>query len=181
MPGSQLSAHREMRFRWYLQVEKYSKTVNEVCQLFGVSRKTYYKWYNKDHGYGSNRYISKEQHPQLKLKSNVRCLIYDAKVRYNYGPKKMKLYVKDRLGVEISLPKQPRSEKPMSSLRMMRMLGRGLGEAFWAGFAKAVTPARQAKRRAGSSFMVGLGGLGGWVERRLNGTFYSLPAHDPFQ
>lgn len=102
MPGSQLSAHREVRFRWYLQVEKYGKTINEVCQLFGISRKTYYKWYNKDHGYGSNRHISRELHPQLKLKSHIRILIYDTKIKYNYGPKKMKLYVKDQLGIDIS-------------------------------------------------------------------------------
>jgi len=41
-------------------------------------------------------------HPQLKLKSHVRCLIYEAKVKYNYGPKKMKLYVKDQLGIDVS-------------------------------------------------------------------------------
>ena len=102
MPGSKLSAPQEIRFRWYRQVEKYGKTVDEVCNIFGMSRKTYYKWYNKDHGYGSNRHISHELHPQLKLTSKVRCFIYDAKLKYNYGPKKMKLHVKEKLNVDIS-------------------------------------------------------------------------------
>ncbi|MFH1767240.1 MAG: helix-turn-helix domain-containing protein [Patescibacteria group bacterium] len=50
MAGTPLSAPREMRFRWYRQVEQYDKTVGEVCDIFGVSRKTYYKWYRRDHG-----------------------------------------------------------------------------------------------------------------------------------
>lgn len=102
MPGSPLSAPREIRFRWYLQIEKYGKTVSEVCEIFGVSKKTYHKWYNKDHGYGSNRYRPRKDHPDLKLTSKVKNIIYEAKTKYNYGPKKMKLYLKDKLNLDVS-------------------------------------------------------------------------------
>ena len=45
MAGSQLSAPKELRARWYLQVEKNGRTISEVCS---ISRKTYHKWYNHE-------------------------------------------------------------------------------------------------------------------------------------
>lgn len=102
MPGSPLSAPREMRFRWYLQSEKYGKTVAEVCTIFGISKKTYHKWYNRDHGYGSPHYRSRKLHPKTKMSPRVRMLIYNAKIRYNYGPEKMRLYLEREYGIVVS-------------------------------------------------------------------------------
>ena len=96
------AAPREMRFRWYRQVEEYSKTVNEVCDIFGISRKTYYKWYRRDHGLGSNQYKNRAEHPHTKIKGQVRILLVEAKKKYNYGPEKMRLYLKRETGVEVS-------------------------------------------------------------------------------
>ncbi len=101
MAGSPLSAPREIRFRWYLQVDKYGKSLKEVCEIFGISRKTYYKWRSKDYPSGSPSYHPRKQHPNLKLTGRVRLLIYNTKVKYNYGPNKMRLYLKDR-GIEVS-------------------------------------------------------------------------------
>ena len=101
MPGSPLSAPRELRFRWYLQVDKYGKSVGEVCQIFGISRKTYYKWRAKDYPHGRPTYHPRKQHPNLKLTGRVRLLIYNAKIKYNYGPNKMRLHLKEQ-GIEVS-------------------------------------------------------------------------------
>lgn len=102
MPGTPLSAPRELRARWYLQVDKYGKSVKEVCDIFGISKKTYHKWYNRDHGYESRKYQSRKDHPNLKLTPNVKLAIYEAKIKYRYGPKKMKLYLKDKFNVDVS-------------------------------------------------------------------------------
>jgi transposase len=102
MPGSPLSAPREMRARWYLQVDKYGKSIKEVCGIFGVSKKTYHKWYNKDHGYGSRKYESRKDHPDLKLTPRIKLAIYEAKIKYRYGPLKMKWYLKDKFKVDVS-------------------------------------------------------------------------------
>lgn len=103
MPAfSPLSGSRELRGRWYLLVEKDGKTVGEICRLFGISRKTYYKWYNRDHGYGSRKYESRTPHPNLKLTPRIRLAVYEAKRQYNYGPEKMRLWVRDHCGVEVS-------------------------------------------------------------------------------
>lgn len=102
MSGTPLSALREMRARWYLQVDKYGKSVKEVCGIFGISKKTYHKWYNRDHGYGSRQYHNRKDHPALKLTPRVKLAIYEAKIKYRYGPKKMKWYLKDKLNIDVS-------------------------------------------------------------------------------
>lgn len=93
---------RAIRFRWYLQVEKEHRSVKEVCQIFGISRKTYYKWYGIDHGARDGTYHPPKRQPNLKLTPEVTKLIEQEKLRTNYGPLKMKLLLKRRLGLEAS-------------------------------------------------------------------------------
>lgn len=103
MFGTKLSAPKEMRARWYLQVEKYGKLVDEVCEIFGISRKTYYKWYKRDHPVerGAGR-APRKTHPQTKIWGNLQVTIVEAKLQYNYGPKKMKIYLKEKYKVDVS-------------------------------------------------------------------------------
>lgn len=93
---------REIRFRWYHLVERQGLTVAAVCRLYGMARKTYYRWYAPDHGRRSPRYHSPQPHPALKLTANVRQLIEREKLRTNYGPLKMKLLLQRRLHLTVS-------------------------------------------------------------------------------
>lgn len=102
MPGSNLSAPKEMRFRWYRQVEQEKKTVPETCAIFGISRKTYYKWYRKDHGYDPRVMKPRSAHPQMKITGAVRAEIVLAKEKYNYGPLKMGIHVEEKLGTHVA-------------------------------------------------------------------------------
>lgn len=91
-----------MRFRWYRQAEQYGKTIADVCAIFGISRKTYYKWYNHDHGYGDPRYRPRRIHPHTKLTPKLQLVICRVKERYNYGPEKMRLYLAEHHQVQVS-------------------------------------------------------------------------------
>jgi len=102
MPGSPLSAPKHLRFRWYRQVEVSGKTVLDVCAIFGISKKTYHKWYNHDHGYGPNVYHSRHPHPHTKLTAHLQSVVVEAKLMYNYGPEKMRLFLADRHHISIS-------------------------------------------------------------------------------
>lgn len=102
MPGSPLSAPREIRARWYLQADRYGKTIREICEIFGISRKTYYKWRLHDFGPSDHRYHQRKPHPNLKLTPKIKVAIYGAKQVYNYGPEKMRLFLKDKHGVNVS-------------------------------------------------------------------------------
>ena len=102
MAGSPLKAPKEMRFRWYRQVEEAGKRVDDACDIFGISRKTYYKWYRKDHGLGPNEYKSRSVHPKTKIIGQIRVLIVEAKEKYNYGPKKVQFYLKREAKLKVS-------------------------------------------------------------------------------
>ena len=85
---NQKSAYEpRVRAKWYFLVEKAGKTVDEVCGLYFISRKTYYKWRKKD---GGNRtHISKKEHPGTKIKGEIKVFICNEKTRINYGPLKI--------------------------------------------------------------------------------------------
>lgn len=90
----------KVRQKWYFLVEKTGKTVNEICGLYFISRKTYYKWRQLDQG--SRTYQPRKEHPETKIKGEIKTLIYEEKLRLNYGPKKMKLLIERRFGLSIS-------------------------------------------------------------------------------
>lgn len=93
---------RALRGRWYLSVDRDHRTVTETCRIFGISRKTYHKWYNHDHGKGLPMYRSPRGQPATKLTPEVCALIEHEKLLTNYGPLKMRLLLQRRLGLSIS-------------------------------------------------------------------------------
>jgi len=93
---------KELRLRWYRLVDAEKRSVSEVCRLYGVPRKTFYKWRQRDFGRISKDYHSRRPHPFTKLTHEARLLIEQEKLRANYGPRKMKLLVRRRLGIDIS-------------------------------------------------------------------------------
>lgn len=93
---------KELRLRWYRQVDAEKRSVKEVCKLFGIPRKTYYKWRNHDLGRNPHDYQNHQQQPRLKLTSEVRKWIEDEKRRSNYGPLKMSLWMKDIHNIAVS-------------------------------------------------------------------------------
>jgi transposase InsO family protein len=98
--GQSPSYPATVRRKWYWLVDKGGKTVKEVCALYFVPRKTYYKWRGID--LGSHAHVPAKEHPKTKLTKGLRVLIEQEKLLTNYGPLKMKLLVKRRTGVEIS-------------------------------------------------------------------------------
>lgn len=102
MAGSPLSGTPELRGRWYLQVEKYGRSVDDVCEIFGMSRKTYYKWYALDHGLKKRNSVRRAQHPQTKLTPRFKVIVVETKEKYNYGPAKMSAFLKDRYNVSVT-------------------------------------------------------------------------------
>lgn len=93
---------KELRFKWYLWVEKHKHTVKETCKMFGIPRKIYYYWYPNDHGLENNTYYNKKPHPHLKLTPEVKKFIEEEKKKTNYGPLKMSILVKRKVGISLS-------------------------------------------------------------------------------
>ena len=89
-----------MRSRWYFLVEKVGKRVDEVCATYDISRKTYYKWRTVDQG--SRVHIPKKEHPETKIKGEIKIFIVEQKLKTNYGPHKMHLMVLRQFNISVS-------------------------------------------------------------------------------
>src|SRR3989338_9010829 len=90
----------KVRQKWYFLVEKAGKTVDDVCRLYMISRKTYYKWRGID--CADRTYVPKKEHPHTKIKGGIKIFICEEKLRINYGTKKMRLLVRRRFGIDVS-------------------------------------------------------------------------------
>lgn len=93
---------KDLRIRWYRLVEAEGKPVSEVCSLFGVPKKTYYKWYRRDHGLSPPRMFNRAAQRTTKLTPEIKAFIEKTKVRTNYGPAKMKLAVEKEFSLIVS-------------------------------------------------------------------------------
>ena len=67
----------KIRQKWYFLVEKVGKSVKEVCGLYAISRKTYYKWYGIDKG--SREHVPPQKQPKLKL-TKVKIVAIEMKI-----------------------------------------------------------------------------------------------------
>ena len=89
-----------IRRKWYFLVDKAGKSVKEVCGLYFISRKTFYKWRGLD--LGRRVYQPKQRQPRTKLTAEIRQFIEEQKLRTNYGPKKMRLLLKRHFVLSVS-------------------------------------------------------------------------------
>lgn len=95
--------YRKLRFQWYRQVDIFKRSVKETCEIFVISRKTYYKWRKRDYGFLSNTYLSPvKRQPNLKLTEEACRIITNCKLKTNYGPLKMKLYLEKYHNINVS-------------------------------------------------------------------------------
>jgi len=63
----------KVRAKWYFLADKADKSVDEVCKMYMISRKTYYKWRRKD--LGNRMYIGRKEHPETKIKGEIKNFI----------------------------------------------------------------------------------------------------------
>jgi IS30 family transposase len=95
---------RGERNKWYAQVEIKHKSVTEVCEIFGISRQCYYEWHRIDRAlrrqYRTD--LPAKNQPNTKLTAEVKDLIKQIKFKTNYGPEKMKRYLKKKLKLKVS-------------------------------------------------------------------------------
>jgi len=92
------------RNRWYAQVEIKKLAVKEVCEIFGISRQCYYEWHKRDRAkrrlYRTD--LPSKVQPNTKLTYEIKEYVKNTKLKYNYGPVRMKMAVKKEFGIDIS-------------------------------------------------------------------------------
>lgn len=117
---------KDLRITWYRLVDAGRRSVRDVCQTFGIPKKTFSKWRSRDFGLGDPRYRSRRPHPALKLIPEVRALIEAEKLRTNYGPRKMAVWLTRRRGLRVSRPSSTASTANEGSSGIPRDGSRGI-------------------------------------------------------
>lgn len=94
-----------MRLSWFKHVEKKTGNVAKTCRYFGISRKTYYKWYNRYLKYGQEGLIDLSKKPKHSPKATkpeiIEKIIYLRK-NYHFGPTRIKMYLERYHGIIIN-------------------------------------------------------------------------------
>jgi transposase len=93
---------KQLRIRWYRLVNKCHRTVEEVCALYDIPKKTYYKWFKRDFAKGSDHVDVRLPDRKTKLTSELKQFIEATKLKTNYGPEKMRLAILKQFGISVS-------------------------------------------------------------------------------
>ena len=94
---------KKHRVLWYMSVDKDNRSVTQTCQIFGISRKTYYKWRKRDFFGGGGLSYKKHKPPSNTKPTHEVCqFIESEKRKINYGPLKMKLPAERGWGIILS-------------------------------------------------------------------------------
>lgn len=94
------------RMAWMLYYEQ-RKSVRKVCEKFGVSRKTFYKWWNRYQASGCDPESLKDESRKPHRSPNatpaeVVARIVEAKEHTGYGQRRLKYYLADRHDISLS-------------------------------------------------------------------------------
>lgn len=76
--------------------------MEEVCALYDIPKKTYYKWWKRDFAKGSEPVITRLPDRKTKLTSEVKQFIERTKLKTNYGPEKMRLAILRQFRLQVS-------------------------------------------------------------------------------
>ncbi len=94
------------RLAWMLYYQEVHK-VNKVCERFGISRKTFYKWWNRYYNSGKDTKslfdISKKpHHSPLATPQHIIRVIIKEKLETGYGQRKLKEHIKNKYDISLS-------------------------------------------------------------------------------
>ncbi|MCM8804087.1 MAG: helix-turn-helix domain-containing protein [Candidatus Omnitrophica bacterium] len=95
----------KMRLGWFRHVEEITGNVAKTCRYFGISRKTYYKWYNRYLKEGEKGLVERSRRPNhisKETKHQVIEKILYLRTNYHFGPTRIKMYLERYHGIIIN-------------------------------------------------------------------------------
>jgi transposase-like protein len=93
---------KTLRIRWYRLVDKCHRTVEEVCALYDIPKKTYYKWWKRDFLVSDGKQTVRLPDKKTKLTPALKDYIRAKKAKTNYGPEKMRLVILQDFNLKVS-------------------------------------------------------------------------------
>jgi len=95
----------KMRLAWFNHVQEITHNVAKTCRYYGISRKSYYKWYNRYLEKGPSGLIDGSRRPLYSpqtTKAEVVEKILYLRQSYHFGPSKIQMYLKRYHDIDIT-------------------------------------------------------------------------------
>ncbi len=86
----------KMRLGWFAHTKQVTGKVAKTCRYFGISRKTYYKWYGRYKENGSEALNDQSRGPKCSPKRTPEAIIekiLHLRKHYHFGPYKIQMYL----------------------------------------------------------------------------------------
>lgn len=94
-----------LRFSWFRHVREVTYNVSKTCRYYGISRKTYYLWWNRYQEYGLDGLKDRSKRPHHSPRATnpqvVEKIVY-LRQHYYFGPFKIKMYLERYHEIKIS-------------------------------------------------------------------------------
>lgn len=95
----------KMRLAWFNHVQEITHNVAKTCRYYCISRRRYYKWYNRYLEKGSTGLIDGSRRPlhspQTTKAEVVEKILY-LRQTYHFGPKRIQMYLKRYHDIDIT-------------------------------------------------------------------------------
>lgn len=86
----------KMRLFWFTHNTEISKKVARTCRYYGISRTTYYRWYNRYQEYGVEGLKDRSRRPRFNPRTTPREVVEKIvylRQYYHFGPSKIEMYL----------------------------------------------------------------------------------------
>lgn len=96
----------KLRLSWFQHVREISGNVAQTCRYYGITRPTYYRWYNRYLKDGEAGLKDRSKRPHVSprsTKKEIREKIIYLRQHYYFGPSKIQMYLKRYHDIKIGI------------------------------------------------------------------------------
>ena len=95
----------ENRYRMIAEPERSGKSISDICNAFGVSRETWYKWKRRYNVYGLDGLKNQSKRPHnienVKITKELEKIILELRLNNRFGPMRIRFRLKRKYGISL--------------------------------------------------------------------------------
>jgi transposase len=95
----------ENRYKMIIESERSGRTISDICNVFGVSRQTWYKWKRRYNVYGIDGLKNQSKRPHniknVKVTKELEKIILELRLNNRFGPMRIRFRLKRKYGISL--------------------------------------------------------------------------------
>jgi len=88
-----------------IEPERTAKSISDICNTFGVSRQTWYKWKRRYNAYGIDKLKNHSKRPHniknVKVTKDLEKIILEMRLNNRFGPMRIRFRLKRKYGINL--------------------------------------------------------------------------------